>query len=489
MKILRFREGLATNSSSSHSILSGYSGWGDSHGDDMNYGWEQFLLKSAEEKARYVAAQIVSRYTTYDSNDGDKDIALGRMVQCFEAHPVTATFIPGLLEDWKAMEGDWNVDHQSSWCRPMSFDDPNEPDEELFFKICRSIIIDDKISIAGGNDNGGDLSEEMSKFTSKLYEYLLSGDVKARKNPGGSRTVLFRNYDKQRHAKVTLSFEGTGAAVDSVHYEVDSPELVDIKITDYCERNCAFCYQGSTINGKHASFEEIKKIADALSKAKVFEVAIGGGEPTSHPQFVEIVTYFKDKGIVPNYTTRMATEPFQKMFKELRYGYGERALSVDSLSEYTENKGHHGYFHIIPDLWPMEELEALLSNKQNHYYNCLIFLGLKTVGRMSGKKGGPKHDKQKIKEMIMNAVAPASDETEAFRIGVDTKFAQDYEVETWGISETLFYTQEGRYSMYIDAVTKTFGKSSFDESLIPYSNVSECLTTFNEWQKEYVNEV
>jgi organic radical activating enzyme len=34
-----------------------------------------------------------------------------------------------------------------------------------------------------------------------------------------------------------------------------------------------------------------------------FQVAIGGGEPTSHPDFVKVLEVFKDLGIEPNYTT------------------------------------------------------------------------------------------------------------------------------------------------------------------------------------------
>jgi organic radical activating enzyme len=34
-----------------------------------------------------------------------------------------------------------------------------------------------------------------------------------------------------------------------------------------------------------------------------FQVALGGGEPTSHPEFVEVLKAFHELGIEPNYTT------------------------------------------------------------------------------------------------------------------------------------------------------------------------------------------
>lgn len=56
------------------------------------------------------------------------------------------------------------------------------------------------------------------------------------------------------------------------------PELVDIKITNYCPFACEFCYQDSTAKGKHASFEELQYIATTLSEMGIFEVACLDGE-------------------------------------------------------------------------------------------------------------------------------------------------------------------------------------------------------------------
>ena len=51
------------------------------------------------------------------------------------------------------------------------------------------------------------------------------------------------------------------------------PELVDIKITDWCDVGCNFCYQDSTIFGKHASMENMRQVIDRLSAVKVQEIA------------------------------------------------------------------------------------------------------------------------------------------------------------------------------------------------------------------------
>lgn len=48
------------------------------------------------------------------------------------------------------------------------------------------------------------------------------------------------------------------------------PELVDIKITDWCDVGCTFCYQDSTLLGRHASWENLSYVVEELAKYRVF---------------------------------------------------------------------------------------------------------------------------------------------------------------------------------------------------------------------------
>ena len=88
--------------------------------------------------------------------------------------------------------------------------------------------------------------------------------------------------------------------------ELTFPEFYDVKITDACNGNCKYCYQESTQKGKH--FEDIVKktyqyFGSMTENQRPFQVAIGGGEPTLHPEFPELCRVFKSLGIDPNYTT------------------------------------------------------------------------------------------------------------------------------------------------------------------------------------------
>jgi len=88
--------------------------------------------------------------------------------------------------------------------------------------------------------------------------------------------------------------------------ELEYPEFYDVKLTGYCKGNCPWCYMDSKETGCHYD-NVIQKIKDFFgpmsANERPFQVAIGGGEPTSHPDFIEVLKTFKELGIEPNYTT------------------------------------------------------------------------------------------------------------------------------------------------------------------------------------------
>jgi pyruvate-formate lyase-activating enzyme len=88
--------------------------------------------------------------------------------------------------------------------------------------------------------------------------------------------------------------------------ELKYPEFYDVKITGYCEGRCPWCYMDSDKTQIHYK-NCVGKIHDFFGQMtenqRPFQVAIGGGEPTTHPEFLSILEAFKDLGIEPNYTT------------------------------------------------------------------------------------------------------------------------------------------------------------------------------------------
>lgn len=88
--------------------------------------------------------------------------------------------------------------------------------------------------------------------------------------------------------------------------ELEFPEFYDVKLTGKCEGKCPWCYMDSKETDEHYenSVQKIKDYFEPMSEnERPFQVALGGGEPTGHPDFIEILKTFYDLGIQPNYTT------------------------------------------------------------------------------------------------------------------------------------------------------------------------------------------
>src|SRR5258708_12401920 len=84
----------------------------------------------------------------------------------------------------------------------------------------------------------------------------------------------------------------------------DGQELLDIAITNWCDRGCTFCYRKSDETGTHISLEDYEDVIRQAQSLHVFQVALGGGNPNQHPQFPEILRITRERyGIIPNYTT------------------------------------------------------------------------------------------------------------------------------------------------------------------------------------------
>ena len=84
------------------------------------------------------------------------------------------------------------------------------------------------------------------------------------------------------------------------------PELADISISNHCTKGCSFCYRNSSPNNEFMSVKEYCKVLDAMNHplyGNVFQVALGGGEPLEHPDFLSIIEETVHRNIVPNFTT------------------------------------------------------------------------------------------------------------------------------------------------------------------------------------------
>jgi radical SAM protein with 4Fe4S-binding SPASM domain len=177
-------------------------------------------------------------------------------------------------------------------------------------------------------------------------------------------------------------------------WSMHGPELLDISITNFCERGCEFCYRSSSISGKHMRLSEYENVITQAGEIGVLQVALGGGNPNQHPEFVTILELTRKYGIVPSYTTNGEglTDTILAATSEL---CGAMAVSYypSNGNDFYENLfARCSYYqiktnlHLIISAGTVDAIELLLEYPPSWFekVNACVFLNYKPVGRGVG---------------------------------------------------------------------------------------------------------
>jgi wyosine [tRNA(Phe)-imidazoG37] synthetase (radical SAM superfamily) len=121
-----------------------------------------------------------------------------------------------------------------------------------------------------------------------------------------------------------------------------SPVSINLDLTSACNFRCPHCVDSGIINtGEALDLDNIKQSIDTLvEKGLLSVILIGGGEPTIHPDFEEIVRYSRGKGlqlgIVTNGSRLDRVAPVAQLLQEGDW----LRLSLDAATEDTFRKSH-----------------------------------------------------------------------------------------------------------------------------------------------------
>lgn len=167
------------------------------------------------------------------------------------------------------------------------------------------------------------------------------------------------------------------------------PELLDISVTNWCDKGCSFCYRKSTTKGNHMELADYELIMRQAREMDVLQVALGGGNPNQHPDFIEILKTTVDHGIVPCYTTngRGLTNEILQATSDLC-----GSVAISAYEPYTEFRSHlekliaygiKANIHFVTDSQSIDTAIAWLENPPWFLegINSLIFLNYKPIGR------------------------------------------------------------------------------------------------------------
>jgi uncharacterized protein YggL (DUF469 family) len=443
--IHNIRFGFATNSSSSHSVVL----FNKPHNlkeyfPDQEFGWGDFVLTSEHAKRVYLAQQLSNQ------------IAKMHNLSCADA-----TLIAAKWSGLDSLDPEGFVDHQSQISFPYETVFGKIEVNKEFYNDLINYVVQPNVVIFGGNDNEPNedvlrikLRPSVKDVTENIIAGTLNGQTLARYDETGKFWSLF-NYETG--TKIRTSFHEDANVEKS-----EVPELVDLKITQYCESNCSFCYQGSNTKGKHADVDDIKTIIRGLANLKVFEIALGGGEPTQHPKFVEIVRNAASHNVKPNFSTRNIQWVIDN-YSKIEGSVGAIGISIDT---------EYGLTDLLCKLRTLPKLKFMLQvavgscselelmdilQTANTFHVPVLLLGWKYNNK---GKNGPQFEVNL--EKVLNGFYYG----EKYWRGPDISFDsclvnQHLDWLNEHSNEYFFTKKEGAHSMYIDAVNSKMAQSSF----------------------------
>ncbi len=245
------------------------------------------------------------------------------------------------------------------------------------------------------------------------------------------------------------------------------PEQMDLKITDWCDAGCAWCHEESTTKGTHCDVERTLALLKAMPHGS--EVAIGGGDPLSHPDFERLVRGLRGFGIVPSVTVNgRHFERHREVLERLTHDkqlFGVGVSYHDSIPDWDYE---HMVLHLIAGVNPPSVLDGVGRRLK------VLLLGYKRFGR--GRKlfeVRPEPVRRTLAGWYRELFAVAQNHHLSF----DNLAIEQLKPERLFRDPQAYRQQymgpEGQFSMYVDAVTETFALSSYSAERHGWSTLSQ----------------
>lgn len=249
------------------------------------------------------------------------------------------------------------------------------------------------------------------------------------------------------------------------------PESMDIKITNYCDIGCPMCHENSTIAGSHGDILNASFI-DMLHPFT--ELAIGGGNPLSHPDLIPFLQKCKSLKLIPSMTVNQ--RHFMDNVKliedlvadKLIYGLGISVTKVTDEFLAEVEQFDNAVLHVINGLVTVETLQQLKDRNLK-----ILILGYKEVRRGYDLYADllARVAIDRNKDALGNILGTILEEHWFNTVSFDNLALEQLNVKQYLLPEEwdeFFMGDDGignefdSATMYIDMVEKKFAKNSCD---------------------------
>jgi len=252
------------------------------------------------------------------------------------------------------------------------------------------------------------------------------------------------------------------------------PESADVKITNFCNLGsgsgglgiCRYCHEQSNTLGKHADLSVIEKIWSTQKPGT--EMAIGGGNPLSHPDIKSFLTMLKSYGVISNVTMNVLhMKEYASMIKEFQeekliYGLGISYRGLSSLKQLPDDIEYKNVvMHMILGVHTLDDCKAVIAwGKARNIKPKILLLGFKQYGNGATYYNPALQailDTWKdtyLKEIFKNnGIIVSFDNLALEQLDLKNQISKDM----W---DECYMGQDGSSTMYIDAVKQECARTS-----------------------------
>lgn len=255
---------------------------------------------------------------------------------------------------------------------------------------------------------------------------------------------------------VTLYSDGTKVRDVSAGHIAQWPESIDVKITNYCDARCEYCHEMSTDKGSHGDLTKVLPLLLELPAGA--EVAIGGGNALAHPGFEYFVKTLSEANIICNVTVNeFHFERYLSFIEDMIANGYIKGVGYSYVSKPCDWEYEHLVTHLIVGVADYHKLDDIVRTNKK-----VLLLGFKKNtgrGKVFNIANGNSIDKNIYTwyKYLFDAAKQASlsfDNLAITQLKPSRVFSDDRDYDQF------FMGDDGKYSMYIDAVRQEYARSS-----------------------------
>jgi len=294
-------------------------------------------------------------------------------------------------------------------------------------------------------------------------------------------TVIEQHFESEHYTCIFNPSSGFFVRVEDQGFEepfwsAHGLEMLDISITNWCDRSCLRCYRSSTPTGQHMPVSDYDWILRQAADCGVFQVALGGGNPNQHPDFASILRITRKKyDIIPNYTTNGRGLDSEALEATARYCGAVAVSAYEPFSEFEQavcrlnTTGVKVNVHFVLDAESVQIACSWLREPPDvlELVNAVVFLNYKPVGR-GGTDAFLLCKSQEWSEFTELALS----HRHRFKVGFDSCMVSGLVSAKWANAIWYDACEAARFSMYISERLLAY-PCSFMEGLMPGIRVDE----------------